>query len=255
MSHTRHPLPGRSPQDRFPVPLHWHEREHDTWFCTRGRMTVWGNGQGRALYPGDFAYVPPGQVHAFQCTGADNAFFGLVAPGGWEAFFGDAGTQWHAPDVPPAGSQPFDLPRMIAAQAKHRVMRVDAPYPALSDEPDDALPETSSSYFLRAGCGPRTILHDMQFTLLVGPAQTAGLFAMHTVQAGPHCISPDHILPDTYQALHVLRGVLHVTVDGTEHVLSNSDTVSIPAGARRGLRVGPGAAEWISCTSGGAPHP
>src|SRR3954465_10256742 len=52
--------------DHRPIPLHHHAKEHDTWFCTRGRVQVWAGQQSRILGPGDFCYVPPNHVHAYQ---------------------------------------------------------------------------------------------------------------------------------------------------------------------------------------------
>jgi quercetin dioxygenase-like cupin family protein len=239
-----------SPRDSRPIPLHWHAREHDTWYCTRGRMTVWGNGQGRALYPGDFAYVPPGQVHAYQCTGTNNAFFGLVAPGGWEAFFGDAGSPWRAAGMPPAGSQPFDIGRMIAAQAKHGVNRVEDPYPPVTDGADDTLPGHCHSYFLQAGHGERRTLWGTLVTKLIGAAETNGLFSMHVLEAPHGTRLPTRAWRTALEAIHVIAGSLHVTIAEEEAVLTEGDTAIVPAGTMQSAVVITAAARWLSCVPG-----
>ena len=47
------------PADR-PIPMHYHEKEHDYFFCVRGRIQVWADGESRILAPGDVASVPAG---------------------------------------------------------------------------------------------------------------------------------------------------------------------------------------------------
>jgi quercetin dioxygenase-like cupin family protein len=241
----------QAPRDKFPVPLHWHAREHDTWYCTRGTIRVWGNGAGRELHPGDFAYVPPTQVHAYQCTGTANAFFGLIAPGGWEAFFGDAGTAWHEAGVPLAGSQPFDLPRMMAAQAKHGVMRVEQSYPPITEGADDALPGSPASYFLKAGHGERRALFGALFTRIVGGAQNGGAFSMDVVEAPRDATLPARRQKATQEAMHVLAGLIRVTIDGNAHELTAGDTAILSPGTLQETQVLSGSAQWLSCLAGG----
>ena len=77
--------------DHRPIPLHHHAKEHDTWFCTRGRVQVWSGRQSRVLTTGDFCYVPPNDIHAYQSVAPRSQFFGVIAPGGWEKFFEESG--------------------------------------------------------------------------------------------------------------------------------------------------------------------
>ena len=102
-----------APLDRGPIPMHWHEREHDTWFCVRGKLQVWSGDESRVLTPGDFAYVKPGGTHSYQSVAPRTQFFGVVAPGGWEQFFADAGEVWGMTGLPPA-DKPFDFSRIQA---------------------------------------------------------------------------------------------------------------------------------------------
>ena len=53
-----------------PIPMHRHEREHDYFFCVRGAVQVWADGESRILHPGDVASVPAGVLHAYQFHGA-----------------------------------------------------------------------------------------------------------------------------------------------------------------------------------------
>src|ERR1700689_5057976 len=38
-----------------PIPQHRHQQEHDYFFCVRGAVQVWADGESRILHPGDVA--------------------------------------------------------------------------------------------------------------------------------------------------------------------------------------------------------
>jgi len=67
------------PADR-PIPMHYHEKEHDFFLCVRGRIQVWADGASRILGPGDIASVPAGVVHAYQFHSHYSQFMGPIAP-------------------------------------------------------------------------------------------------------------------------------------------------------------------------------
>jgi quercetin dioxygenase-like cupin family protein len=242
-----------APRDRFPIPMHWHEREHDTWLCTRGKVQVWCGDRSRVLAPGDFAYVKPGDTHSYQSVAPRSQFFGVVAPGGWEDFFGDAGEVWGMAGLPSPGLPP-DIPRIIAAQAKFRVMRVDdatyAPSTPLG-EADQRLPDGSSSYFLEAGFGLRRVLFGHLSTAVLTAAQSAGTVDMRVIEAGRDATLPALRHERTHQLLYVLDGVLAVTADGEEHRLAGGDAINLPAGVTYATRVSSGTARWVATSSGG----
>ena len=242
-----------APRDRFPIPMHWHEREHDTWFCTRGKIQVWRGDESRVLAPGDFAYVKPGEAHSYQSVAPRGQFFGVVAPGGWEAFFGDAGEVWGVTGLPPAG-YPMNIPRIMAAQAKHQVMRLENPSyaaPAPTGEADQQLPDGHASYFLEAGFGLRRILFGHLSTAVLTAAQSAGAFDMRVVEAGRGAALPAMRHERTHQFLYVLDGALAVAVDGREHQLAGGDAISLPAGVTYATRVLSGSARWVATSAGG----
>ncbi|GJG88062.1 hypothetical protein tb265_32430 [Gemmatimonadetes bacterium T265] len=241
-----------APRDRFPIPMHQHEREHDTWFCTRGKLQVWCDDTSRVLAPGDFAYVKPGDAHAYQSVAPRSQFFGVVAPGGWESFFGDAGEVWALTGLPPAG-RPFDVPRLIAAQAKHRVLRVDAPFAAATPigESDQVLPDGHTSYFLEAGFGLRRVLFGHLSTAVLTAAQCDAVVDMRVIEAGRGAALPAMRHARTHQFLYLLDGALAVMVDGEEHRLAGGDGVNLPAGVTYATRVLSGTARWIATSAGG----
>ena len=86
-------------------------------------------------------------------------FFGIVAPGGWEEFFADAGEVWGMTGLPPA-DRPFDFARMGPAMAKHGIMRVNDPVYAdvtPMTEADQRLPD--GPVVLLPGSGARAAAH------------------------------------------------------------------------------------------------
>jgi quercetin dioxygenase-like cupin family protein len=240
-----------SPQDQAAIPLHWHAREHDTWYCTHGKIQVWNGSASRVLHPGDFAYVKPTETHSYQCRGTHNAFFGVVAPGGWEAFFADAGEAWPYDAYPPAGTHRIDFARLGAAMGKHGVNRVDQQvYAEATSGRDVALPGTTESYFLEAGYGTRSLLPGLLATTIISAAETGGTLSMQVFAALPGASLPPHQLQLTHELLHVLDGSVTLLLDETEHHLAAGATANIPAGTRQALRAGASGARWISATAG-----
>jgi quercetin dioxygenase-like cupin family protein len=242
-----------APLDPAPIPMHWHEKEHDTWFVTRGKLQVWCNDGARVLNPGDFAYVKPGDTHSYQSVAPRTQFFGVVAPGGWEQFFADAGEVWGMTALPPA-DRPFDFSRMGPAMGKHRIMRVENPTfadPTPIGHADRALPGAHASYFLEAGFGSRrTILGHLSTAVLTG-VQSKDLVDMRVIEGGRGAAMPALRHEATHVFLYVLDGVVALTLDGEEHRLTSGDCANIPAGTIYATRVLSGATRWLATSSGG----
>lgn len=242
-----------APLDRGPIPMHWHEREHDTWFVTRGKVQVWCGDTAHVLAPGDFAYVKPGDTHSYRSMAPRTQFFGIVAPGGWEQFFVDAGEVWGMAGLP-AADHPFDFARMGPAMGKHRIMRVENavfadPTPTGAD--DRALPGAHASYFLEAGYGTRRALLGHLSTTLLSADESNGLVDMRVIEGGHDAAVPTLRHANTHQFVYVLEGLVAVTIDGTEHRLAGGDCANIPAGTGYATRILSGAARWVAVSSGG----
>ena len=242
-----------APLDRGPIPMHWHEREHDTWFVTRGKLSVWCGEQARVLSPGDFAYVRPGDTHSYQSVAPRSQFFGVVAPGGWEQFFADAGEVWGMTGLPPEG-HPFDFSRMGPAMGKHRIMRVEHPVYAAATEigaSDQTLPGRHASYFLEAGYGARRTLFGLLSTTVLSDAESGATVDMRTIEGGRGAALPTVRHSTTHVFLYVLDGTVKLTLDRTEHALSAGDAANVPAGTAYAIVVTSGAARWLASSSGG----
>ena len=242
-----------APLDRFPIPMHWHEREHDTWFCTRGKLQVWCGDQSRVLAPGDFAYVVPGDTHSYRSVAPRTQFFGVVAPGGWEQFFVDAGEVWGMTGLPPENHH-YDFRLMGPAVAKHGIMQIEDPVyvDATPIGPgDQALPGDHLSYFLEAGFGVRRALFGHLSTAMLTAAESKVMVDMRQIEAGRGSVLPAMVHRDTHVLLFVIDGAIAVTLDGAEHLISGGDAVNVPAGIVYATRVVSGAARWVMTSANG----
>ena len=238
--------------DKRPIPMHFHEKEHDTWLCTRGRLKIWANDQCRVLTEGDFAYVQPGDTHSYQCVGPRTQFFGIVAPGGWEGFFDDAGEAWTAAALPEP-THPYDFSRMGPAMGKHGVNRVEKDYclPSNGDETDRALPAGPASYVLQSGHGARHRLNGHLATTLLDMTITSGALEMRTIEAGRGAAMPALRHEQTHVTLFALNGSLLLTLGPETHTLHDGDFANIPAGTAYATEVVSGHARWVLSSANG----
>jgi quercetin 2,3-dioxygenase len=214
-----------------PIPLHWHRNEHDYFFCVRGQIRVWADGQSRVLNPGDIGSAPPGSVHAYQLLGHYSEFLGPIVPSGWDRFFDFTGTPYPGPAYPQVDPSPPPFEKFGAAQDKFDMAYVDdQPYAEASTGPDDTLPDGQLPYFLRAGEGPRhTLFGQVCFQILTG-GQSNGRMAM-TVTEGPKGPPvPAHTHERTYEGIYCLDGRMRVFAGGETYELTRGDFVNIPAG-------------------------
>ncbi|MBB4007450.1 cupin domain-containing protein [Allorhizobium taibaishanense] len=239
--------------DRQPIPLHYHEKEHDTWFCTRGRLRIWANGVSRVLTDGDFAYVKPYDVHSYQSVAPHTQFFGIVAPGGWEGFFGSAGAAWELPGLPPE-NHPFDFSRMGKAMGQFGVMRVpEQVYAEVGngDDTDRVLPGEQASYVLQAGYGARHRLGGHLSTRVLPHEICAGAADMRTIEAGRGASAPAIAHAKTHVSLYLLEGTLRFSLNGESHDLQAGDFANIPAGTAYASQVTSGSARWLLSAANG----
>src|SRR3954471_3743564 len=221
------------PRADRPIPLHYHDNEYEFFYCLRGAVQLWADDESRVLAPGDFGYVPPGTLHAYQLRGHYSTFVGPVVPGGWDRFFDLTGEPFATAAYPaggPKGPPPFEKFGRAEVEFKMKY-RPEAQYAeARSDGADDVLPDSQSAYFLRCGEGPRHELGGLLQTVLVGAEQSGGTTTMTTVELSKGPGLPSHVHERTHEALMVVEGRLRLTLDGEEHVLTRGDTASIPSG-------------------------
>jgi quercetin dioxygenase-like cupin family protein len=216
-----------------PIPLHFHNQEYEFFFCHRGTMQLWLDGESRILHPGDFGYAPPGTVHAYGLLSHHAGFIGPIVPGGWDRFFDLTGIPYSGTAPYPVGFMP-EVPFAKFGQAEHDFdMKYlpEEPYAQpRADAPDDTLPGSRTSYFLRAGAGPRHRFAGGLATALCTAAETDGKLSMFTLELPAGAGVPAHVHEQTTEGVYVLEGTVRVWLDGAEHQLSTGDYASIPTG-------------------------
>jgi quercetin dioxygenase-like cupin family protein len=214
-----------------PIPLHFHDKEHDFFFCVRGRIQVWAGDQSRILYPGDIASVPPHVVHAYRFDEHYSQFMGPIVPAGWDRFFDFCGTPYAGPAYPKVDPLPPPVEKFGAAQERFSMTYVfDQPYAELGSGADDTLPGALEPYFLRSGHGPaHELFGQVSFQLMRG-AETGDAVSMTVTEGSAPAAMPSHVHASTYEAIYCLDGRMRIAAAGRQHELTRGDFMSIPAG-------------------------
>ncbi len=84
-------------------PPHIHENEDESFYVLDGAFELLMGERVRALETGEYAFVPRGTVHRFQCAGGrPGRLLILFTPGGIEGFFREAGRAALGDGPPPA---------------------------------------------------------------------------------------------------------------------------------------------------------
>jgi len=89
-------------------PLHRHRELHDMFYVLEGSLTVLVSGGERALGPGGFVCIPPGEAHTFR-NDSDEAvrFLNFNTPGGFEHYMRELSAATQAPGFTPADIPPI----------------------------------------------------------------------------------------------------------------------------------------------------
>ena len=115
---------------------HFHEQHTETFLCTGGQMTMWGNGQEHQLTPGDFLHVPAGTVHSFRMDAHFTRFFSVLSPGIFEPFFHTLGSPYDQGYIFPVEPGPARFDRLMQkTQAGELDLKVVGPPPDGSGGP------------------------------------------------------------------------------------------------------------------------
>jgi quercetin dioxygenase-like cupin family protein len=83
------------------VPVHVHQREDEIFLLLNGALTVWAGDQRRELSDGGVAVLPKGVPHTYLVTSQTATVLEVIAPGGLEQAFREAG--WDLRTAPPDG--------------------------------------------------------------------------------------------------------------------------------------------------------
>ena len=117
------------PRAERPIPLHYHDNEYEFFYCLRGAIQLWADDESRVLAPGDFGYIPPGTLHAYQLRGHVSTFVGPIVPGGWDRFFDLTGEPFATAAFPPGPKGPPPFEKFGRAEVEFKMKyRPDAQY-------------------------------------------------------------------------------------------------------------------------------
>ncbi len=83
------------------VPVHVHQREDEIFLLLDGTLTTWAGDQRRDLTAGGVAVLPRGTPHTYLVTSPKATILEVIAPGGLEQAFREAG--WDLRTPPPDG--------------------------------------------------------------------------------------------------------------------------------------------------------
>ena len=228
-----------------PPGFHYHNLAHDVFMCTKGRLKIWAGDKCRVLYPGDFAYVPPGVVHQPQLMDKGiNETVGLVTPGQWVDFFRFVSERYDGVVCNESDSRNPGAtlgPKIREIKEKYDVVFQPQFVGAeVSDwtEEDTVLPESQRAYYLKANTGPCHLLEGVLSRPFITTRQSAaptGNFAITSVESSNRLtntiLSRPFAFQKVHQVYHVLDGAISLTVNGSaENVVRAGESAFVPAG-------------------------
>ena len=110
------------------IPRHYHDKVTETFFCIKGMLKMFVDGEFVHLEPGDLVHIPAGAVHSFKIEKEDTRWIGFISPGLFENFFRYLCEPFDGhiyPLVPP----PFRFDRVISHMAELDLHMVGRPGP------------------------------------------------------------------------------------------------------------------------------
>jgi quercetin dioxygenase-like cupin family protein len=101
------------------VPPHRHRAMEELFYVLEGTYDFTFDERVEHVEAGDLLFVPRGTMHGFSNVGGTPArLFDVHSPGGFDAFFEEAGVRVTDPTAPPPGPPP-DTDGMLALMRKH----------------------------------------------------------------------------------------------------------------------------------------
>ena len=103
------------------VPPHLHHREDEFFYVLDGEFEFFENGRTARGGPGDFFYVPKGNLHGFTNVGTTpGRMLNSQTPGGLhERFFEEIGEEATDLTTPPVMEGPPDIERIVRIAARY----------------------------------------------------------------------------------------------------------------------------------------
>lgn len=171
---------------------------------------------------------------------------GLIVPGGWEEFFRFIGEPYDGPMWPMEDNRNFFevlLPKLKAASEQFDMVpcpQHKAVEPQAWHSSDSRLPGKLEPYFLRNGTGPAYIVGGMVCRPLITTAESAGKFAIGSIEVSWHKDLRSGIFDrpsrrlkfeHAHHAFQVVQGSMEFVVgDGPASRLGAGELLYVPKG-------------------------
>nr|OQO16952.1 hypothetical protein B0A51_15322 [Rachicladosporium sp. CCFEE 5018] len=237
--------------DLYQTPPHYHTRFHETFFCYKGEVTLWANGEARMLTTQDFGSMPTHQNHSYSFTEPDSTLVAFIYPGGFEKFYWNVSEPFvdptSAPFAPDIHTHFLETTFAAAVGAKYDV------FPIFNDQfsfnftngtTNRSLPwhngvtsapmNSKEPYFLANNWSPK-YLHRASGQVIqprVTAAQSAGNFTLSTIAMRRRQLN-ETIVQHVYDQPHffqVLEGVMMIRMMRQTVAMSTGDVAFIPGG-------------------------
>ena len=102
-------------------PLHVHAREDEWFYVVEGELTFWLDGKVIDAPAGSFVFGPRGVPHTFTVTSDEARFLLVTEPAGLEGMIRELGEPAVSRTIPPAPTEPPDLPRIVQVCAEYGI--------------------------------------------------------------------------------------------------------------------------------------
>ena len=114
----------------FSPPRHIHTREDEVFLVVDGEVCFDIDGDRQLAGPGATVYMPRGVPHTFRIQSPVARLLGVMTPGAFEPLFRNLSVRAAERTLPAAGSVPFDVPAVMAEQARLGTLVVGPPMAA-----------------------------------------------------------------------------------------------------------------------------
>jgi quercetin dioxygenase-like cupin family protein len=111
----------------FSPPRHIHTREDEVFLVMDGEVCFDIDGDLQLGGPGASVYMPRGVPHTFRIQSASARLLGVMTPGAFEELFRNLSVPARERALPEPGSVPFDVPAVMAEQARLGTLVVGPP--------------------------------------------------------------------------------------------------------------------------------
>lgn len=117
----------------FSPPRHIHTREDEVFLIVEGEVCFDLDGTRLNAGPGTSVYMPRGVPHTFRVHSPVARILGVMTPGRFEELFRNLGTPADEPTLPTPGTNPLNIPVVMAEQIRLGTEVVGPPMAALAD--------------------------------------------------------------------------------------------------------------------------